>query len=46
MWADFLAWVGTLPPGSASFIGTLTGSFLGLGALLLGALFNARLKET
>jgi hypothetical protein len=40
--ADFLNWLGTLPPGSASFIGTLTRSFLSLVALLLGALFDAR----
>jgi hypothetical protein len=45
MWADLLTWLGTLPPGSASFIGTLTGSFLGLVALLFGALFNAYLNR-
>jgi len=45
MWTEFLNWLGALPQGSASFIGTLTGSFLGLVALLLGALFNAHLNR-
>jgi len=45
MWKCFWDWLATLPPGSASFVGTLTGSSLGLVALLLGALFNARLNR-
>lgn len=43
--ADFWTWLGTLPPSSASFLGTLTGSGLGLFALLIGALFNAHLNR-
>lgn len=35
----------TLPQGAATFLGTLTGSSLGLVAILLGALFNARLNR-
>jgi hypothetical protein len=45
MWKCFWDWLATLPPGSAGFVGTLTGSFLGLLALLAGALFNARLNR-
>lgn len=45
MWTNLWDWLGKLPPGSASFIGTLTGSTLGLIAILLGALFNARLNR-
>lgn len=45
MWRCFWDWLATLPPGSASFVGTLTGSTLGLFALLGGALFNARLNR-
>jgi len=45
MWACFWDWLGKLPPSSASFVGTLTGSGLGLVALLLGALFNAHLNR-
>jgi hypothetical protein len=45
MWKCFWDWLATLPPGSASFVGTLTGSTLGLIALLAGALFNARLNR-
>jgi hypothetical protein len=45
MWQDFWKWFGALPPSSASFLGTLTGSSLGLIALLLGALFNAHLNR-
>jgi len=45
MWKHFLDWLATLPQGSASFVGTLTGSTLGLFALLLGALFNAHLNR-
>jgi hypothetical protein len=44
-WTQFCAWLATLPQSSASFLGTLTGSGLGLIALLLGALFNARLNR-
>jgi hypothetical protein len=45
MWNQFWDWLATLPQGSASFVGTLTGSTLGLIALLLGALFNAHLNR-
>ena len=45
MWTCFWDWLAKLPPSSASFVGTLTGSMLGLIALLLGALFNARLNR-
>lgn len=45
MWDEFWKWLGALPPGSASFVGTLIGWFLGLLALLLGALFNAHLNR-
>jgi hypothetical protein len=45
MWSTFLAWLSSLPPGAANFVGTLAGSFLGFIALLLGALFNAHLNR-
>ena len=45
MWKCFWDWLATLPQGSASFVGTLAGSTLGLIALLLGALFNAHLNR-
>ena len=45
MWAEFWDWLAMLPAGSASFVGTLTGFFLGLLTLLMGALFNARLNR-
>jgi hypothetical protein len=45
MWTEFLNWFGALPPASAGFLGTLTGSGLGLIALLIGALFNAWLNR-
>jgi len=45
MWMEFWTWFGALPASSASFLGTLTGSSLGLIALLIGALFNARLNR-
>src|SRR4051812_13760349 len=45
MWADFWNWLANLPQSSASFVGTVTGSALGLFALLLGALFNAHLNR-
>jgi hypothetical protein len=45
MWKCFWDWLATLPQGSASFVGTVTGSALGLVALLLGALYNARLNR-
>ena len=45
MWTCFWDWLGKLPASNASFIGTLTGSALGLIALLLGALFNAHLNR-
>jgi hypothetical protein len=45
MLTEFWKWLGQLPPSSASFVGTLTGSSLGLIALLLGALFNAHLNR-
>jgi hypothetical protein len=45
MWKGFWDWLAALSQGSASFIGTLTGSTLGLIALLIGALFNAHLNR-
>jgi hypothetical protein len=45
MWRCFWDWLAALPPSSASFVGTLTGSSFGLIALLLGALFNAHLNR-
>jgi hypothetical protein len=45
MFAEFWTWLAKLPPSNASFVGTLAGSGLGLFALLLGALFNARLNR-
>lgn len=38
-------WLAQLPQGSASFLGSVAGSSLGLIAILLGALFNARLNR-
>jgi hypothetical protein len=35
-------WLGNLSQGQASFLGSIVGAFVGLVALLLGALFNAR----
>jgi hypothetical protein len=45
MWAFFWDWLSKLPQSSASFLGSLTGSSVGLLAILLGALFNARLNR-
>jgi hypothetical protein len=45
MWACFWDWLSKLPQGSASFVGSLTGSSVGLVAILLGALFNAHLNR-
>src|SRR3954469_12037607 len=45
MLSEFWAWLSTQPQGAASFLGTVTGSFLGLVALLAGALFNAHLSR-
>src|SRR5262245_17797794 len=42
---SFWQWLETASQGQASFVGTLTGSFFGLVALLLGALFNAHLNR-
>jgi hypothetical protein len=39
------AWINSLSNGAASFFGTLTGSSIGLLALLIGALFNAHLNR-
>lgn len=38
-------WLQGLPSGAPALIGTLTGSFLGLIALILGALFNFHLNR-
>src|SRR5215471_19248105 len=43
--STFWKWLQTAPQGQATFVGALTGSFLGLVALLLGALFNAHLNR-
>lgn len=45
MWDSFWSWLDKLPTGSASFVGTLTGSSFGLLAILAGALFNAHLSR-
>ncbi len=45
MFSQLLDWIASLSPSVASFVGTLTGSTLGLLALLLGALFNAHLNR-
>jgi hypothetical protein len=45
MFTGFWTWFATLPPNGGSFLGSLTGSGLGLIALLLGALFNAHLNR-
>jgi hypothetical protein len=45
MWKSFWEWFAAQPPSSASFVGTLTGSALGLFALLCGAMFNAHLNR-
>jgi hypothetical protein len=43
---EFLNWIlGDAPQGHAAFLGNLTGSLIGLIALLLGALFNAHLNR-
>lgn len=42
---DAWHWLTSQPPGATSFLGTLAGSSLGLVALLIGALFNARLNR-
>ncbi len=42
---DFLNWLAGLPSGVATFLGTLTGSSIGLIAILIGALFNAHLNR-
>ena len=36
MWNEFWGWLASLPPGSASFVGTLAGSSFGLLAILAG----------
>ncbi|MCJ2041973.1 hypothetical protein MKK55_23895 [Methylobacterium sp. J-059] len=38
-------WLRALPPGPASFVGTLTGSSIGLIAILVGALWNFNLSR-
>src|SRR6266581_3840092 len=41
----FWEWLASLPAGGPSFVGTLTGSALGLIAILIGALVNAQLNR-
>jgi len=43
--SSFWEWLQTASQGQATFVGTLTGSFFGLLALLFGALFNACLNR-
>jgi len=38
-------WLQSLSGGAATFIGSLTGSAIGLIAILIGALFNAHLNR-
>jgi hypothetical protein len=45
MWKCFWDWLGSLPPSSASFVGSLTGAGFGLAAIIVGALFNAHLNR-
>jgi hypothetical protein len=45
MWKCFWEWLGSLPPSSASFVGSLTGAAFGLTAIIVGALFNAHLNR-
>jgi hypothetical protein len=45
MWKCFWEWLGSLPPSSASFVGSLTGAAFGLTAIIVGALFNAYLNR-
>jgi hypothetical protein len=45
MFSDFFNWLNQQPQGTASFLGTLAGSILGFIALLLGAMYNARLNR-
>jgi hypothetical protein len=45
MSSGFWDWLAKLSPSAGSFVGTLTGSTLGLVAILIGALFNARLNR-
>jgi hypothetical protein len=45
MWKTFWDWLGSLPTSSASFVGSLTGATFGLGAIIVGALFNASLNR-
>jgi hypothetical protein len=45
MWKCFWDWLGSLPPSSASFVGSLTGAGFGLAAIIAGALFNAHLNR-
>jgi len=45
MFYSFLEWLGGLGPAAGSFVGTVTGWFLGLLALVGGALFNAHLNR-
>lgn len=40
-----MEWLDSLSPSAASFLGSLAGPFLGLIAVLLGALFNAHLNR-
>jgi hypothetical protein len=43
--SNFWEWLHTASQGEAAFVGAVTGSSLGLVALLLGALFNAWLNR-
>jgi hypothetical protein len=45
MWDSFWEWLSKLPPGSATFVGALTGSSFGLIAILIGAFVNASLNR-
>ncbi|MCK1396404.1 hypothetical protein [Bradyrhizobium sp. 1] len=41
----FIDWLNSLQGGAATFIGAATGSVIGFGALVAGALFNAKLNR-
>jgi hypothetical protein len=45
MWAEFWTWLQGLSGGAAAFVGSVTGSSLGLLALVVGALYNAHLNR-
>lgn len=43
--AGLLTWLQSLQGGAATAVGAMTGSVIGFGALVAGALFNAKLNR-